>query len=104
MSEGEPSIFKIVVDADIKHLIPVFLEDMSESCRAVEAALRTGNFETIAESAHRIKGTGGVFGVHELSRLGAELETSALARDLSRISDISGRISAYLNEIEIEFK
>jgi HPt (histidine-containing phosphotransfer) domain-containing protein len=67
---------------------------------AIAAALARGDFDTIRSIGHNMKGTGGSFGLPQISRLGADLEQAA-----NRCGPhYYGSIGHFLESVEIRYR
>jgi len=94
----------VTVEADIKHLVPLFMEDMTVLCKTIEAAATVDDLEAVTNASHRIKGTGGVFGFYEISQIGADLEVAATAGDCAETKRLSAKLTKHLAEVKINYK
>lgn len=95
---------QVIVEANMRRMIPKFMNDMTKSCRSIQAAAEAKNMEEIAQHCHRVKGTGGVFGFHELSRLAGLLEIAALSGDHAESSRLSTQLSRHLANAKIKYE
>lgn len=93
----------VAVEADLRHLLPRFLEDMTEGCRSIEGALQRNDLEEVRFVSHRIVGAGGMFGFHEMSEMGSALEAAARTGDRGEITRIAERLAMHLDEMKIRF-
>ena len=59
----------------------MFAEQLQVDLAAIEALHSAQDHPVLAKRAHAVKGSSGNMGAQALSRLAAELETAALARD-----------------------
>ena len=59
------------------------------------------DFPLLIQEAHKIKGTGGLMSVMDLSSLGERLEIAARANDLNEVQRQLEALSQYLNSITI---
>ncbi len=74
-----------------------FLGRVVEAMTEARANLAAGDLEEVRRAGHRLKGTGGMFGHDELTRLGAGLEVAAKASDVAAAATA---IHAILAEIQ----
>jgi CheY-like chemotaxis protein len=65
------------LDSDLADLVPAFLKLTRAETQAMELALERGDFETLARLGHGLKGAAASYGLAELSRIGAAIETGA---------------------------
>ncbi|RMF13859.1 MAG: Hpt domain-containing protein [Candidatus Dadabacteria bacterium] len=66
--------------------------------------LEQGNFEDLRRVAHRVRGSGGSYGVRPLSDLAGELEAAAVAGAADACSELIGQIADLLDRLEIRFE
>jgi HPt (histidine-containing phosphotransfer) domain-containing protein len=74
-----------LVPADLRHLVPGFLDRREKEIGELRDLLSRGDFLGIREIGHRLKGTGGGYGFQRMSDLGFEIETAAKQQDFNRI-------------------
>lgn len=91
----------VEVDPEIKDLIPGYLARKRTDIERIQSALDAGNFAAVATVAHKLKGEGGGFGLDELSEMSAALERAAKAGDGDGARRLAGRISDYINTVEV---
>lgn len=94
----------VKIDKDLEDLIPGFLENRRKDVRILEEALAAGKIESLKSIGHSLKGVGGGYGFHELSVIGAEIETIAKAGKTAGIDELIKRMSDYLAQIDIVFE
>jgi CheY-like chemotaxis protein len=68
-------------DEDIRRLLPGFLSACRRDLEVVETALSTRDFERCNEMGHRLKGSGGSFGLADLAAAAGAMEAAAFRRD-----------------------
>lgn len=94
---------RVVVEFDLQHLIPTFMEDMVASRHSIDAAVLLDDLDAIMAVCHRIKGTAGMFGFNELSRIGETLETAAVVGDRAEIHRLAAHLARHLSEVKIDY-
>jgi len=67
------------LNPDLADLAPVFLKLTRAETRDMKLALERGDFATLARLGHGLKGAAASYGLTELSKIGAAVETGALA-------------------------
>ena len=100
----ESGAIQVRVDADLEELMPRFMENRREDVAAIESALATGDFDTIASLAHGLKGAGGGYGFDEITRIGIALERAAKVRGRADIQKSLDRLARYLTQVEIIYE
>lgn len=93
----------VTVDSDLEDLIPGFLENRRRDAAALQAALDEGRIDTLRSIGHSLKGVGGGYGFHELSKIGAEIENHAMSGELSGIGGLITRMHDYLNRVIVRY-
>ncbi|MBU1611328.1 MAG: Hpt domain-containing protein [Proteobacteria bacterium] len=73
---------RVSVDADLSDIMPRFIEIRHEELGQIQEALAQGDAARVTFLGHRLKGSGGAYGLDELTRFGAEIEVFARAGDL----------------------
>lgn len=101
MGNGERII--ITVDADLKELVPGFLQTRHEDVTTLAAALEKGDWSAIYILGHSMKGSGGGYGFEEITRIGIVIETAAKAKDAAAIKAAANRLADYLGRIEVGY-
>lgn len=94
---------KVKIDPDLREILPGYIEKRKNEISVLNYALTALDFETLETLGHRLKGSGGGYGLVDLGTFGAELEVAAKAKNVSKVSEIIGNISDYLSKLEIEF-
>ena len=92
-----------MVDADLKELIPGFLQTRREDVAAITTALDAGDWKTVFILGHSMKGSGGGYGFDEISAVGEVIETAAKANDAAMVKTGVARLADYLDRIDIKY-
>ncbi|OQW48900.1 MAG: hypothetical protein A4S09_13105 [Proteobacteria bacterium SG_bin7] len=95
--------FKVKIDPDLQEILPGYIEKRKNEIPLLNNALTALDFEALAMLGHRLKGSGGGYGLVDLGTYGAELEAAAKAKNVAKVSEIIKNISEYLDRLEIEF-
>lgn len=101
MGTGERIV--VMVDADLKELIPGFLQTRHEDVASITAALDAGDWKTVFILGHSMKGSGGGYGFDEISAVGEVIETAAKANDAAMVKTGVARLADYLSRIDIKY-
>ncbi len=91
----------ISVEEDIHDLLPGYLSNRRQDLAAIEGHLKGGNYDAIWRIGHNIKGTGGGYGMGDLSALGAALEEAASDKDDARLHRTLQELAEYLGRVTI---
>ncbi len=100
---GNEERIAVKVDADLKELIPGFLQTRHDDVAAIAAALEKGDWNAVYIMGHSMKGSGGGYGFDEISEIGAVIETAAKAKDAAAVKSGAVRLSDYLGRIDITY-
>jgi HPt (histidine-containing phosphotransfer) domain-containing protein len=98
---------KIIIhidDEDVLELIPVYLAGRRDELGVLQGAAAQKDFETLRGLGHKMKGSGGGFGLDRISEIGGNLESSAKAQDLSAIEQEIADLRDYLDRVEVAGK
>lgn len=91
----------IHVDADLKEFIPQFMDNRWEELQILQKALIEGDFKTMANVAHNLKGVGSGFGFDEISSLGKQMEQQSLNQDTEGLEMTLKELERYLERVRI---
>ena len=72
---------RLATNPKFKSIVAKFLPRLKEKVSLMEDAKRTGDYVTLAELAHWLKGSGGMVGYDSFTQMAAKLEESAKAKD-----------------------
>lgn len=97
---------KIVVriDAELKDLIPGYIQNRYKDIEIMSKALESGDYETIRTLGHSMKGSGGGYGFEAITEIGANLEKWAKENNGDEIRGEINELSDYLKNIEIIYE
>ncbi len=101
-NKGEKII--VHIDAEIKELVPGFLQNRHEDIEAILNALEKGDYETIRIAGHSMKGSGGGYGFDAITDMGHCLEDAAKGRNSEEIKKWVNELSSYLDRVEVVYK
>jgi HPt (histidine-containing phosphotransfer) domain-containing protein len=89
------------IDADLIDLVPGYIENRRKDVLAILDALGRGDMECVWIIGHSMKGSGGGYGFHTVSELGAALEEAARVSDGDAVSRALVRLQDYLARVEV---
>lgn len=90
----------VPVNPDLLDLIPGFLANRRADARALREALQAGDLEATDRLGHSLKGVGGGYGFHDITRLGAEIESASRAGDAAAVQRAVRELDDYLRRVE----
>lgn len=88
-----------ITDEDIVDIIPGYLENRQKDLETLKQALN--DFETVRSLGHKMKGSGGGYGLDRISKIGKALEEAAKAQDLDAIQSGIAALQDFLERVEI---
>jgi len=91
----------VKIDADLKELIPGYLNNRQLDIRNIITSLEKGDYETIRIIGHSMKGSGGGYGFDLITELGRAIEQAAKEKDDDLIKAKVEELKEYLGKIEI---
>lgn len=94
----------IIVDKDLEDLIPGFLANRKKDVGKIRAALNESDFETIKSIGHSLKGVGGGYGFHDVSKLGEAIESSAKSQSAETLSQLANDLEQHLDSIDVQYQ
>jgi len=96
-------MFNIEIEEDLKDLIPTYLANLEQNLQKILDAVAKEDLETARQIGHNMKGSGGGYGFHEVSRRGREIEEAAKAQDSSSVGSVVQELRDYLQRITITY-
>ena len=96
--------FDVVVDEELSTIVPKFISNVRRNPPAIAAALARGDFDTIRSTGHNMKGTGGSFGLPQISAIGNELELAAKEQNSDAVRAVTAQLVQFLDSADIRFK
>lgn len=93
----------VQVDAEIKELIPGYLENRKNEIHVLESLCFKKDFEAISKIAHKLKGNAAGYGFTGLGELAIQLEKESKKSDAKATHDCIQSMRHYLNHVKIEY-
>ena len=94
----------VVIDEDLRDLIPGYLENRRHDVAAILAALERGDFETIRSLSHMMKGSGGGYGFDEITAIGRACEEASKLSRAGEVRQQMNRLADYLERVEVVYR
>ena len=94
----------VAVDPDLQDLVPGFLENRRKDAAALDRAAHAKDLNTVRLLGHRMKGDGGGYGFHEISKIGDALERAALKEDWTAIREETADLTAFLAQVDVVYR
>ncbi|MDD5092091.1 MAG: ATP-binding protein [Candidatus Wallbacteria bacterium] len=88
VQEGSQISAVFSTDPEMQELLSRYLVEVRSDVEQVKSALNKTDFSKIITIGHRLKGSGGSFGLPELSEAGVALETAASEKNKARVENL----------------
>lgn len=96
--------FVVIVDAELEGIMPRYLEIRAEELLMIQQALADNDAEKISFFGHRLRGSGGGYGLERLTEMGGLLETAGDNEDFITAARAIAELAEYLEKLEIEYE
>ena len=93
----------VVVDPEIKDIIPIFLDNRRGDVTTVLEALDRSDYKTIQILGHSLQGAGGGYGFHAITELGKSLNEAAKDRNAEEIRKLVVELSSYVDRVKVTY-
>jgi HPt (histidine-containing phosphotransfer) domain-containing protein len=97
----EKARITVPVDEEIIDLIPRYLENRWTDLRALEGALEAGDLETFRSLGHSMKGSGGGYGLDQVTDIGTGMEEAAKAQNLTAAQRWLETLRDFLERVDV---
>jgi HPt (histidine-containing phosphotransfer) domain-containing protein len=91
------------IEADLKGLIPGFMEITRKEIKELGDALETGDLTTVARIGHNLKGSALNYGFIQLGSIGRRIESSATLNNLAQVNADFAALKDYVERVEVKF-
>jgi CheY-like chemotaxis protein len=98
---GVPSSIEVDVPTGLESFAPAYLEARRSDVTAATVRLATGDFDQLGQIAHKMAGSGGLYGFQGLTELGALLEAAARAADRAAMEEHLQALRLYLTRVRL---
>jgi len=102
-SSEPPSAVAVDASPDLEDLLPDFLARRWAEVGQLRALAEDGDWESIRQIAHRVRGSGGAYGFMELTEHATTLGVAARGEDEASAGEVIDQIEAYLRALRIRF-
>ena len=90
-----------VADPFARRLMVQYLDRRRRDFEMLSAAVADSDFDTIELIGHKLFGSGSAYGLHEVSRLGEELENAAQGRNPAKIAALIEELENYMQQLKL---
>jgi PAS domain S-box-containing protein len=94
----------ITLDKELEELIPGFLENRRQDLITIKVAIDAGDYDTIKNLGHTVKGIGGGYGFPYLTEWGKLVEQAAMEQNASGIGNLAQALTHYLDHLDLDFE
>lgn len=100
-SPGSPILVR--VDADLRTLIPGYLEHRRKDVQTIRDAVTREDYKTIQTLGHRMKGEGSGYGFDAISEIGTVLEKAAKDGNGNEIRKTLLELTTFLDRVTVVY-
>lgn len=93
----------MAVPAQLRPLIPKFVERTSAELARLKAAIHAGDLQAAQEIGHRLRGAAGSYGFERLGELASRLETAAKAGERDVLVRLAEQMVDHLAQARITY-
>ena len=101
--DSQSKRIRIRIDRDLQDLIPDYLANRGKDLLVYQQALENGDFDSIGVMGHSMKGSGGGYGLNDLSSIGRAIEKAAKNRDKESVRKSIIDLTDFLNKLEVVY-
>ena len=94
----------LAVPADLLSMVPGFLERREKDLADLRQFIAVGDFNGIKCIGHRLRGSGGGYGLPRISEIGQRMEAAALVSDAAQVRDCILELSSLTVFLKAKFK
>jgi HPt (histidine-containing phosphotransfer) domain-containing protein len=91
----------VPIDEALIDLIPRYIQNRWADVEALEQALENEDFPTLQTLGHTMKGSGGGYGLHQVTVIGSGIEEAAKVFDSKAIRTWTEELKDYLQRVEV---
>ncbi len=95
--------FIIEVDNELEEIVPNFLVNRGKDVIELKSLLDNKDIESIEKIGHKVAGSSGGYGFHELGKIAKEIELKAMAKEFDPLSELIKKFEAYVNNLEVKY-
>jgi HPt (histidine-containing phosphotransfer) domain-containing protein len=103
-TENHEEKIMVIVDEDLRDLIPGYLENRLKDITVIQDSLAQGDYEAIRSLGHKMKGSGGGYGFDKITDIGRTIEEAAKIGRREEIVRQTESLIAYLERLEVVYQ
>jgi HPt (histidine-containing phosphotransfer) domain-containing protein len=93
----------IRVDGELAEIIPAYLEHRREDLARLPALMAAEDFDALRGIGHKLRGSGGGYGLDPLTEIGERMENAAKAKDKTALEAQAKELKGFLEDVQVEF-
>ncbi len=101
---AQDDVIHLKVDRRLEHLLPRFLANCRRDAKEIRRAAAAGELPAARAIGHSLRGSGGFYGLHEVSVIGAGIERAARDGNAPAVAQLVERLDRYLARVRPEFE
>ena len=90
-----------VTDPFAKRLMTQYIDRRVKEFKLLNSALVKGDFAAIAQTAHKLYGSGSAYGLDEITRIGGALEEAAKSRKFSEVAELIKELENFVLHLNL---
>lgn len=94
---------KVEIDADLRDLIPQFVENRKKDIETLTQLVEKNDLVAVSQLAHKVKGASAGYGFNQLSELAAQMEKAAKENNPAPLKDLIKQMRVHFLNIEISY-
>ncbi len=91
----------VQVEAYLERILPRYLVGRREEVVSLLGRTNSDDLDTIRVFGHRMKGTGGAYGLDAITEIGNTLEQAAIHQSINEIEELLDSFLNYLDRLEV---
>jgi len=92
---------ELALDEDLRDLLHEYVAGLSGTARDMEGCLSTGDSESLARAAHRLRGTGGTYGYPAVTEVCGRIEDAVRGgRPAEEVAELVAGLRSLVPRIE----
>ena len=90
-----------IADPFARKLVGKYLENRKEDIARLTESLAAADFEALRLTGHNLYGSGAAYGLDEISRIGAAIESSAQSADREKLEQLIAELRDFLARVGV---
>ncbi len=95
--------FIVEIDDDLEDIVPGFLENRKNDVLELQNFYEKREFKEIERIGHKVSGSSGGYGFHQLGKIAKEIELSAGEENEEKVRKLITDFIDYVDNVEVKF-